>query len=59
MKKIEIYPIHNLGVLTTVECSDWWIVDTKNPTRLVIVKEQRTIAEFILNNIAGFKEVRE
>ena len=62
---VEIYPVGKCVPMTTVECDKWEVDFTKVP-RLICYKgngvsyaiEWERVAEFFLNNIAGFKEIR-
>ena len=60
MKKLEIYQVGKVPPLTVVEC-DKWDLDFNNVARLKCLKKSGVnyliVAEFFLNNIAGFKEV--
>jgi hypothetical protein len=61
MRKLEIYQVSKVPPLTVVEC-DKWELDFSNVARLKCLKEiaynrYEIVAEFLLNNIAGFKEV--
>lgn len=65
--KLEIYQVGKLPPLTVVECDDWKIefdlvprLKCFNVEQSVLYgKLEKTIAEFFLSNIAGFKKVGE
>ena len=65
--KIEIYQVGKLPPLTVVECDDFELIFDNVPRlRLFNVVNSAlygqlkpTVAEFVLSNIAGFKEVGE
>ena len=65
--KLEIYQVGKLPPLTVVEC-DRWEIDYHDPATLELYKyyinpvgdkDEKVIATFFTNNIAGFKEVSE
>ena len=56
--KLEIYQLGKVAPLTIVEC-DYWETYNLDVPKLICYIQGRTIAEFYLNNIAGFKEVGE
>lgn len=53
---LEIYQVGKLPPLTLVECDNWEAkINDIFPT-LQIIKNNRIVAVFSLNNIAGFKK---
>ena len=56
--KIEIYQIGKVPPLTVVECDKWYI-NYEEVGDLTLLKDNEPIALFLLNNIAGFKEICE
>jgi hypothetical protein len=66
--KLEIYQVGKVPPLTVVECDRWEMNGYCNPVTLELYKEfkndigerdEKVIATFFANNIAGFKEVGE
>lgn len=55
--KIEIYQIGKVPPLTVVKCDYWKFDITNNVPIIRCMTGTRISAMFILNNIAGFKEV--
>lgn len=63
--KLEIYQVGKLPPLTIVECNDFELIFDKVPRLRCFNIEnsalygqlKHTVAEFILSNIAGFKEL--
>ena len=56
--KIEIYQVGKVPPLTVVEC-DGWRIDFRGVGDLTLLKNNKPIALFLLNNIAGFKVINE
>lgn len=56
MPKFEIYPIGKAIPVTVVE-TETWEIKFKEIPRVCFYKDQYIVAEFILNNIAGFKRI--
>lgn len=56
MSKFEIYPTGKAIPVTVVEAEDWEIKFKEVP-RVCFFQNQYIVAEFILNNIAGFRRV--
>ena len=56
--KIEIYQVGKETPLTVVECNGCYL-DYEGIGELTLLKDEKTIAVFLLNNIAGFKVISE
>lgn len=56
MYKFEIYPLGKAIPVTVVE-AETWEISFKDVPRVYFKKNNYIVAEFILNNIAGFKRV--
>ena len=56
--KLEIYQIGKVPPLTVVECDDWYL-NYEEVGDLTLLKGEKPIALFLLNNIAGFKVISE
>ncbi len=57
--KLEIYQIGKVPPLTVVECDSWELAFSYDTPRLRCWDSTGTIGMFFLNNIAGFKEIKE
>ena len=57
--KLEIYQIGKTPPLTVVECSEWKMDYSYNNPRLKCIDSSGIVAMFFLDNIAGFKEIKE
>lgn len=56
--KLEIYQIGKVPPLTVIECDNWYI-NFRGVGDLTLLKNNKPIALFLLNNIAGFKVINE
>lgn len=57
MPLYEIYQAGKVQPLTTVTADEYVIIEDAHTHRVVFKKERKNIAQFILNNISGFKEI--